>query len=512
MPRAESLKKLTQIIVTTCYFFFYPVGVFSQPTQSLKTAWEPWFPYQYLKINSLQSSLTGLDTELVKLFAADASYRLQFQQLAWSDTLKALKNGEMDLAMGATYSAERAQYVYYSKPYRFEENSLFVARSKNKNYAFNNSDEFINYLQQSHFRLGVKKDAIIADAKLNDFVNDPKNSQHVVGADNEGEELKMLLNGEIDGFIADRIVASTLIWQARAHHQVVEHYLKMKTPIHLIFSKKTVPITTVQNFDKAIDAVHDETVYRNTFSWYLYPVIMMQATSEEWFKTLDMLGIIFYAISGVLIAYELNKSFLAALVYAILPSLTGGILRDVIFSNRPVEALVTPEYLITILSVVTVGYGFTKVFDKVMQYEALKKRSRVITHITTLVQKYLKQLLVICDALGLATLSGAGVMISLMARAEPLWLWGPFFAFLTASFGTIIRDIISKKEHLEDVVGEINSEVGIIWGFILSVALILNANNIQPDLVWHLVLLTVAGAFITRLLIHYFKVPNVYFR
>ena len=488
---------------------FHPYSTSDVP---LKTAWEPWFPYEYLKIKSLQSSLTGLDVELLKLFAEDAKHHLLFQQLSWDDTLTALKRGDIDLASGATYSDERAQYVYYSKPYRFEENSLFVLRSKNKNYQFSTADEFIDYMLKNNFHLGITKGTILASPTLNKFIMDPKNVKNIVSLEDESEGLRLLLDNEIDGYLADRIVGSTLIWQARADDKVAEHYLNLKTTIHLIFSKKTVPETTVQDFNKAIDDIRNATAYRNNLSWYIYPVIMMQATGKEWFKTLDILGTIFFSISGVLIAYSLNKSFLSALVYAILPCMTGGILRDVIFSRRPVEILETPNYLLLICSVVLIGFCLTSGFNKLMQYEQFKRKSSAVEHITSVVKKYLKQLLVVCDALGLATLSVSGVMISLMARAEPLWLWGPFFAFLTASLGTIIRDIISKNERLEDVVGEINSEVAIAWGLFLSIALILNANNIQPDLVRNLILITVGGGFITRILIHYFKVPNVYFR
>lgn len=254
--------------------------------------------------------------------------------------------------------------------------------------------------------------------------------------------------------------------------------------------------------------IHSSAIYSNEH----VVSIMLQTTGEEWFEILDLLGIIFFSISGVLIAYSYDRSFFSALIYAILPCMTGGILRDVIVNRRPVEALETPNSLLVICSIVLVGYIVTTGFNKIMLYEKFKKHSAKVTIILAHTKKYLQQLLVICDALGLATLSVSGVMISLMAKVQPLWLWGPFFAFMTSSFGTIIRDILSKNEKLEDVVGEIYSEVGIAWGFFLSVALILNAKNIQPGLVENLILITVAGVFITRLLVYYFKVPNVYFR
>lgn len=498
--------------ITFCILLFISSVAFSQTNPPLKTAWEPWFPYEYLKIQSLQSSLTGLDVELVRQFAEQANQHLLFKEISWNDTLLALKRGDIDLASGATYSDARAQYVYFSQPYRFEEDSLFVPRSKNKIYHFKTAEQLLAYIPQHHFRLGINNGSILADVRMNQFIHDPANAKYIVPVKDEQQGMTMLLENEIDGYMCDRIIGSTLIWEARVHDKLAEHYLHMRTPIHLIFSKKSVSPDTVQAFDNAIAAIRHQTIYRNDFSWYLYPVIMMQATGQAWFKMLDVLGVIFFSISGVLIAYSLNQTILAAFVYAMLPSMTGGILRDVILGHRPVEALETPNYLLLVCSVVFSGYILITLLNKIMQYEEIRHTYRTIHHIFSFVQKCLQQLLTICDALGLATLSVSGVMISLMAKASPLWLWGPFFAFMTACFGTIIRDIISHKEHLEDVVGEINSEVAIGWSLIFSIALIFNVENIQPDLVRNLVLFTVTGGFLTRLLVHYLKVPNVYFK
>jgi polar amino acid transport system substrate-binding protein len=237
------------------------------------------------------------------------------------------------MATGASYSDERAQYVYYSKPYRDEENALYVLRDKNQSYQFHTVAEFIDYIKTQHFRLGVKNSSVLANASMNTFVRDPHNAEYIMPFTTESEALKALLNDEIDGLIADRIAGSALIWQAGQDEKVAEHALNMKTSIHFIFSKKTVSLAIVQAFDKAITQDANNPVYRNDFTWYIYPVIMMQATDKDWFKFLNLLGAIFYSISGVLIAYSLDKSFLSALLYAILPCMTGGILRGSIFNN-----------------------------------------------------------------------------------------------------------------------------------------------------------------------------------
>jgi polar amino acid transport system substrate-binding protein len=508
------MKKIFLVCTALCILFYTSFALSQEKATaaSLRVAWSSWYPYKYLKTPDLQSSLTGLDIELLKLIASDTGTPLHFEEMNLQTTLNDLKLGNVDMASGASYSDERAQYVYYSKPYRDEENALYVLRNKNPDYKFKNVDEFIAYIKANNFRLGVKTAGLLASTTMNNFVKDPANAKYITLFIDEKAALASLLDNEIDGFIADRIAGSSLVWLAREDEKVAEHTLNMKTTIHLIFSKKTVPLATVQAFDQAIENDKDNPTFRKDFTWYIYPVIMMQATGKTWFRSLDLLGAIFFSISGVLIAYSLNKSFLSALLYAVLPCMTGGILRDAIFSNRPVEALESPNYLVLICGVVFTGFCISTAFYELVQHNIIRKKSRLYNYIMADSKKIFSPLLVVCDSLGLATLSVSGVMTSLMARAEPLWLWGPFFAFLTASFGTILRDIISKNERLEDVVGEINSEVGIIWSLFLSLAIMFNANNIRPDFIRDLIFITIAGVFGTRLLIHYFKVPNVYFR
>ena len=507
------MKKALIIFITIISFFTAGVALAQdKAVTSLKVGWESWYPYKYLKVPELQSSLTGLDIELLRLLAADTDNSLKFEEMSLKDTLAALQRGDIDMATGASYSSERAQYVYYSKPYRNEESALFVMRDKNSGYQFHTAGEFIEFIKKHNFHVGVKIATIIANTDMNNFVRDPANAKYVVSFTSEPEALKSLLDGEIEGFIADRIAGSSLIWLSGQDEKVAEHPLNMKTTVYFIFSKKTVSPATVETFNQAIENDKNNPAYRKDFAWYIYPVIMMQATGKTWFKSLDILGAIFFSISGVLIAYSLNKSFMSALLYAILPCMTGGILRDAIFDNRPVEALETPGYLLLICSVVLIGYCINIIFYQLVKHHIIRRKSKFYKLIMSDSHKVFHPLLTLCDAMGLATLTVSGVMTSLMARAEPLWLWGPFFAFLTASFGTILRDIISKNERLEDVVGEINSEVGVVWSFFLSMAIIFNSSDVAPDFIRNLILITVAGVFITRLLIHYFKVPNVYFR
>jgi polar amino acid transport system substrate-binding protein len=99
-----------------------------------------------------------------------------------------------------------------------------------------------------------------------------------------------------------------------------------------------------------------------------------------------------------------------------------------------------------------------------------------------------------------------------MAKVTPLWLWGAFFAFLTGAGGGILRDLISGSKDVVSLRGGIYPEIAIFWGFSLSLFLMWQTNDINPEAIKYGVMLHVAGAFLTRLIVYFFKIPNIYFR
>ena len=502
-------------------FFIIPTKVFSEAMQTmqdnialwwdertLKTSWETWYPYSYLKEEGSPNSLTGLDIQLVKALVKDAKFKVDFQDKPWDKALEALKAGDLDFVSGATYSTIRAETFAFSNPYRYEEDALFVLRNLETIYTFNTAVDFVDYIVQHNFKLGVKKGAIFGDSHINAFINDPKNERYLVQSESDYESLEKLLDQEINGFLSDRIVGSSLVWHLQKGKLVSEKRLGLKTSIHLMFNKKTVSDQMMTAFNNAIEDIHHNDTYDNLISWYLYPAILLQTVEANWFIIIDILGTLFFSISGVLIANSINGSLLAAFIFALLPSLGGGLLRDVIFGIRPVDALSSPLYIGIVGITVLVGFGIMRGYNRLEAKHLIKEKSDLHQKI----RKHLQLLLSFCDSLGLAAFTVTGVLISLMAKAEPLWLWGPFFAFLTGALGTIVRDILSKNMKIEDLEGELNSEIAIVWGLFLSIGLLLTIHNIEPDIIQRLVLVTIVGAFLTRLFVYFVKVPNVYFR
>jgi len=113
-------------------------------------------------------------------------------------------------------------------------------------------------------------------------------------------------------------------------------------------------------------------------------------------------------------------------------------------------------------------------------------------------------LLQIFDAIGLATFTIIGVIVAFSERCEPVWLWAPFLAALTAAGGGVLRDLLRPNSGIPTLKGEIYPEIAVVWG--LGYALVLLAWQDDLSLV-RVVLLTVfilLGAFFTRIAVVHF--------
>ncbi len=473
-----------------------------QNKDTIKNGWYPWEPYQFEKSLSTGNSLVGMDIELTKTIAKRIGINMEYREISWIDHQNALQTGEKDMAAGATYSEKRSKYAYFSVPYRYEENSLFMLNDSDKDLKFNNVAEFLAQIRLQNFGLGVTRGFVYADSQINLFINDESNKDIIIEYRNETDALQGLMRGEIDGFISDRVVGAARILKQENNGLVKELQLNVKTPIHLMFSKKTVPIDIVEKFNNEITNFSKSAEYKQVVKNYLYPVLIMQTIDSKWFYLIGIMGTIAFAISGIAIAAKENATLFNTFLLAMLPSVGGGIIRDVLTNREEVSIFLTPSYMYYIIIVVLVGFSVVRLLEYYNQ-RAEEDSS---------VNKFWDKILILGDASGQAAFIVTGVSIAIMAKINPIELWGPFFAFLTASGGTIFRDLIRKKRTITCLSGTFNAEIGVIWGLVFSIYLNLNADDPSADGIRNMVIIVVGGCFATRMLALYFNIPNIRFR
>ena len=141
-------------------------------------------------------------------------------------------------------------------------------------------------------------------------------------------------------------------------------------------------------------------------------------------RTLDLLGVAVFAVSGALLAGRRSLDLLGVFVIAALTAVGGGTLRDVLLDRHPIFWLREPEYL-AVIALATAG---------TVLYGRFWRPARTAT---------LERGLLVADALGLGLFTISGAQI-----AERVGLPGPSIVLMgamTGAAGGVLRDVLCAE-------------------------------------------------------------------
>ena len=465
----------------------------------VRGGWYPWVPYQYMdqQEQTGQQHLQGLDVALLREIAENLGIHIELNKISWQQHQLDLQKGVRDVAAGAFRTKQREEYAYYSIPYRKETNALYLPKKSPHHFSFKTPEEMVQHFQKIGFRLGVVAGYAYVGTVINHYVRTQAATPLIVPAQTEEENFHNLFSGKIDGFLTDRVVGATLAWKHGWMKRVKEYsHMQPAADIHLMFSRKSTSPALVEAFNQSLLRLKENGRYHQLVSEYVFPVLLLQTIEKEWFFSIDILGTIAFAISGVILAHRGKFDFFGALLLAALPAIGGGTIRDVLVSRTPIGALRTPYYLYAVLITVLLGFALLRIHKVVKKYSQPDKQA-LLQERATRIFALATQLF---DAVGLAAFTVVGVVVAVEAQFAPLWLWGPLLATISSTGGGILRDIISNEPKIAAIRGSFYPIVSVIWGFFLSVALMWQTTRINPDEIFLAVIITLIGALCTRLL------------
>ena len=457
----------------------------------LRGGWYSWDPYQYRDYRGGVPVLTGFDVEIERALARVMNIDIALPQIDWDQHLADLATGKADIAAGATETEERGRYAYFSKPYRTETDVLIVPRGASGRYPFRTVDAMLDTFAKQKFRLGVVAGFVYADPRVNAFIADPANSDHIVAAATDADNLHHLLAGSIDGYLADRIAATTTAWRRGEGYRIEQHPLHFSTDIHFMLSRATQTPQMLARLNSAIDQLQASGELRRIADVYAVPALINQTLDSRWFRVLAFVGTVAFALSGVVLAYGGSYSIFGAMILAAMPAVGGGVVRDLILQCNPVAIVRSPESLLIVIGTVLAGLVVTRIASVV-------KIGRLAAYLKSRVD-FGTLLIEVFDAAGLAAFTVVGVVAVLDSSAQPLWLWGPIAAVLTGSFGGLMRDLFRHDRMLANLRGELYPEIAAVWGLVLAIFLEWEGERLQPDEIRLGVIATILGAFLTRL-------------
>lgn len=472
----------------------------------LKAGWYHWDPYQYVLVKNDVKRLTGLDVQLIRAVFARLGYEVMYEEVGWKQHQTDIATGLRDIAAGAFKNVERAEYAYYSAPYRKETDVLYVRKGDASRYAFEDVAELMRRFQEQSFRLGAINGFYYGPDVMR-FINDPSNSARVFSVQNDVANFENLLSGRIDGFIVDRVVGATLAWRHGWQFRVEEVSPPVYAEdIHVLFSKKTTTLELVDAFNRSLEELKRNGHYARIVREYLFPVLLEATVAQRWFLAIDIIGTIAFAISGILLARQGQYSLFGAFVLASLPAVGGGIIRDLLVNRETMGVLASPIYLLAVIVTVLTGYI---AFNLIEKTDAARRKNKddddwFVRRISV------NSAVAFFDALGLAAFTVIGVVVAVESKANPLWLWGPLLAALTGAGGGIFRDVIRSDANNPFLKGTFYAEIALIWGLLLSLFLMWYANllDYKPAEISLAVVVTLVGALLTRMAVFFSRIKS----
>lgn len=137
------------------------------------------------------------------------------------------------------------------------------------------------------------------------------------------------------------------------------------------------------------------------------------------YTTIDILGTVAFAISGVLVAMEKKLDIFGVFIIAFVTAVGGGTLRDILIGSTPVIWLTQSVYILTIIGSVV----FAVVFVRQL--------------------KYFRKSLFLFDTIGIGLYTMVGIEKGLSIDLAPIMCIA--LGTVTASFGGVIRDILCNE-------------------------------------------------------------------
>jgi len=465
-------------------------------THELRFGWFDWDPYQYEEVRDRETVLTGLDIELVRAIAADAGRKLAFEQRSWADILRGLQDGTLDLTVGYR-RPERDAFVRYSFPYRLETEVILVRRGEANAWSQRDLTSLLEAMR-GRFRIGVVEGYAYGPERFDAYLGDPANAAFVRASSSDRECLLKLLAGEVDGVVMDRTVAATIAWRNGWLDEVEELPLVINQDhLFLLFSKASTTQAQVDGFNQSLVRLRDEGDFSRIVLAYLYPILIAMTTESRWFFAIDVLGTVAFAVSGLVLAIRERYSVFGALVLAALPALGGGVVRDLLVSREPMGVVRTPLYIELIVGTVFAGYLLVRL------ERLVERSSAAIAGLATRARRLALHTVAFFDSLGLASFTVTGVAVAVGSDVQPLWLWGPLLAVLTAAGGGIMRDVVRGRIEDSSLKVAFYPEVALLWGFALSVFLASEGPDLSAETLLRAVVVTIVGAFATRTLAYW---------
>ncbi|MEJ2913772.1 substrate-binding periplasmic protein [Pseudoalteromonas sp. C12FD-1] len=194
-------------------------------------------------LTHLSSGYAGAELKVIKLIFNGADFCVKIQHTpSLSRIHKELKLGRIDFTFSASYTTERAEYGYFSEPYRLEKMKLFK-------HASNPDVNTLAQVFEQGFTLAINRGSYygpeVAEYKK-------RFADQIVYTSHANNRADMVSKHRVDYSIEELRVASPFL-KKYANMLMVKSIKNIYTnPVHFMFSKQSVTLQEVMTINKFI--------------------------------------------------------------------------------------------------------------------------------------------------------------------------------------------------------------------------------------------------------------------
>lgn len=239
--------RISRVLALLGATMLWPGMLLSSPASAactLNLGWEPYAPFQMEE----GGVLSGVDVDLFMAAAQAAGCTATPKKVPWARLLEEIEAGKMDVAMGASISAERQAYANFSDAYRKDEFVLFVPTGK----AVALGDEGLAGIIGKPFKLGTVRDYEYGEA----FTTLMKNEAFAKAVDESADtqlNLRKLAKGRLDGLLENRFVALAKAKEEGITGKIEAHPRPVSSDdVYFMFGKKSVDPAVVAAVNDAL--------------------------------------------------------------------------------------------------------------------------------------------------------------------------------------------------------------------------------------------------------------------
>ena len=213
--------------------------------ETLSVAWSHWPPFSEIEADG---ELGGLDVTLTRQILRGADLEPAFRNLPWARALHLMARQQLDVAMGALKTPERARFARFSAPYR---RASFVLLSHKA--APGNPDRWqgirglADLCQQTGLRLGKLRGT--RPLPLSDACPSLRQASEY---NSDDRLIALLLARRLDGVIIEWQYARHRLAQLGAEEFTLCQVLLHQQPVSLMFASQAVSDAELARIDAAI--------------------------------------------------------------------------------------------------------------------------------------------------------------------------------------------------------------------------------------------------------------------